>query len=286
MTTAPSSTAAPAHTDPMVPARFRIDRVVAETADTFTLELSRADGGAPFAFAPGQFTMLWVFGVGEVPISISGDPHEPDKLVHTIRAVGAVTGEMARLQAGAIVGVRGPFGSSWPIERARGHDVAIVAGGIGLPPLRPVIYHILANRSDYGRVSLAYGARSPADLLFTSQFDDWRTAGIEVVTTVDTADQTWTGNVGLVTRLLGKLKLDPANTIAMTVGPEIMMRFVVRELLDLGHVPGRQYVSGERNMHCAIGWCGHCLMGPEFICKDGPVFEWQRVARWMTTREA
>ncbi|GIW34314.1 FAD/NAD(P)-binding protein [Meiothermus sp.] len=276
--------------DPMQPRPFRVVRVIRETADVVTLELE-AQTGPPLAFQPGQFTMLYVFGVGEVPISISGDPHKPARLVHTIRRVGLVTEALCKLGRGDVVGVRGPFGSHWPLEQARGGDVVIVAGGIGLPPLRPAIYHILHHRQDYGRVYLLYGARTPADLLFPEELKRWQhtlahaPGASPVRVTVDRAEGGWDGAVGVVTSLIPVLPIDPLRTTALMVGPEVMMRFTISELRKRGIPEENLYLSMERNMKCAVGFCGHCQYGPHFICKDGPVLALPRVRDWITRKE-
>ncbi|MBI2928179.1 MAG: FAD/NAD(P)-binding protein [Verrucomicrobia bacterium] len=281
----PAASAPPA-ADAMVPASYRVRRLRRETHDTFTVELQPATGNGGFAFAPGQFNMLYLFGVGEVPISISGDPARRDAVFHTTRAVGTVTRAMARLKAGDVLGVRGPFGSHWPVEEAEGNDVVIVAGGIGLAPLRPSLYHILSRREKYGRVVLLYGARTPADILYRKELEQWRARfDLEVYATVDRAHADWRGNVGVVTALIPRAPFDPLNTLAMVCGPEIMMRFTVAELHKRGVALDAIYLSMERNMKCAIGFCGHCQYGPTFICKDGPVFRYDRVKDWLAKWE-
>jgi NAD(P)H-flavin reductase len=270
----------------MVPRPYGIQRVRRETQDTFTLELTPADGGDSLAFAPGQFTMLYVFGVGEVPISISGDPSRPQVLVHTIRALGTVTRALRQLKRGDIVGVRGPFGSQWPTEEAAGSDVVIVAGGIGLAPLRPVLLQLLARRNTYGRIILLYGARTPQDLLYPGELERWRGRfDLEVTVTVDQAMKAWHGHVGVVTTFIAKASFDPFSTVAMICGPEVMMRFTVLELQKRGVPTENICVSMERNMKCAIGFCGHCQLGPTFICKDGPVFRYHHLQPWFGKRE-
>lgn len=271
--------------DPMVPRPYRVLRVRKETSDTFTLELEPTDGGDIPAFAPGQFNMLYVYGVGEIPISISGDPGRRTPLVHTTRAVGVVTRAMRSLKPGDVIGVRGPFGSSWPVEEARGNDVVIVVGGIGLPPLRGAMYRIMDNRELYGKVVLLYGARTPTDILFRKDLEYWRSQlDLDVFVTVDRATESWRGSVGVVTRLISRAPFDPLNTIAFTCGPEVMMRFATMELLKRGVKSDRIFISMERNMKCAIGLCGHCQFGPKFVCKDGPVFPYNEVedliAKW------
>lgn len=270
----------------MLPRPFRVDRVRLETHDTFTLELAAADGADGFHFLPGQFNMLYVFGAGEVPISISGDPGISRILVHTTRAVGAVTRAMRRAKPGDILGVRGPFGTAWPVDRAAGHDVLIIGGGIGLAPLRSVVYRVLAERERYGRVALVHGARTPADILFRRELERWRSRfDLEVSITVDRASGGWKGNVGVITTLIPKLQFDPARAVAMVCGPEIMMRFAAMELGKRGMKDGDIYLSMERNMKCGIGFCGHCQYGPTFICKDGPVFPYAAIKELFTKRE-
>jgi NAD(P)H-flavin reductase len=272
-------------TDPFVPKPYRVERVRRETRDVATLELVPVSGEPP-AFQPGQFNMLYAFGIGEVAISMSGDPAERDRTVHTVRNVGAVSGAIATLQAGAIVGVRGPFGTAWPSAAAEGGDVAIVAGGLGLAPLRPAIYHVLIHRERYGRVIVLYGAREPAEILYRREIERWRRRlDVDVAVTVDHADPKWHGNVGVVTKLIARAGLDPNNTIAMVCGPEVMMRFTANVLHGVGIPLGSIYVSMERNMKCAIGLCGHCQFGPSFICKDGPVMRYDRIAGLLPIRE-
>jgi NAD(P)H-flavin reductase len=271
---------------PMVPEPWRIQRVRRETHDTFTLEMKPADGRRELPFSPGQFNMLYVFGVGEVPISISGDPGRTETMVHTTRAVGFVTQAMARLRRGGVLGLRGPFGSPWPVDDFEGSDLVVVAGGIGLAPLRSALYRVLARRGDYGRVVLLYGARTPSDILYLKELEEWRGRfDLEVQVTVDRAEGVWNGNVGVVTQLISRASFDAASTVAMVCGPEIMMRFTVAELAKRGVSAGNIFISIERNMKCAVGFCGHCQFGPTFICKDGPVFRYNRVEPFLRLRE-
>ncbi|WP_242500416.1 FAD/NAD(P)-binding protein [Tropicimonas sp. IMCC6043] len=269
--------------DPMVPVLARITRRIEEVPDVVTFEMEAPDWNG---FAPGQFNMLGVFGVGEIPISISGPASEPDRLVHTIRAVGPVSRALAGLAEGAALGLRGPFGNEWPVETARGRDVVVIAGGLGLAPVRPVLYHLLENRNDFNKVILLYGARRPEEMLFTGELSAWRARfDIEVAVTVDHAAIGWHGHVGVVTSLLRNVGFDPASTSAFVCGPEIMMRFAARALVDAGVAPGEIWMSMERNMHCAIGLCGHCQLGPVFICRDGPIFDWARLKPLMMQEE-
>lgn len=269
----------PDTSEAMIPRRFRVSSVTQDTNDTATL-MFEPDDGRPMAFEPGQYTMLYVFGVGEVPISISGDPAQPEILVHTVRAVGAVTRAIVGLQPGGAVGIRGPFGSGWPVSEATGRDLLIVAGGIGLAPLRPVLYEALAHRSDFGRVVLVYGARSPSDLLYRDELEEWR-ATFDVEVTVDVSSPDWRGDVGMVTAMLPRVELEAGRTVAMLCGPEVMMKVVARELMSIGHSGADIFVSVERNMKCAIQLCGHCQFGSDFVCSGGPVFSFASVAdRW------
>ena len=272
--------------DPMLPMPFRIQRVHTETHATFTLELAPTNGTRPFAFRPGQFNMLYVFGVGEVPISISSDPFAANTIRHTTRVVGAVTKAMRKLKRGDALGIRGPFGSHWPIDAAAGKDVIIVAGGIGLAPLRPALYALLAQRERFGKITMLYGARTLADILYPRELERWRGKfDLEIHITVDRASAGWRGNVGVVTTLIGRAPFNASNALALTCGPEIMMRYTVPELQRRGVAAERIYVSMERNMKCGIGVCGHCQYGPTFICKDGPVFRFDRIAPLFTKAE-
>lgn len=271
-------------TDPMAPRFMRIRAVKGETHDTVTLELDPGSGG--FEFLPGQFNMLYAFGTGEVPISISGDPDDRERLVHTIRGVGAVTRALCRMAEGDRVGVRGPFGTPWPVEQAEGLDVVLVAGGIGLPPMRPVMYHILRHRVRYERVALVYGVRSPRELLFEDQLSEWRSHfDLQVRITVDTADRRWKGSVGVVTTLIPRLAIEPAETVAFVCGPEIMMDFAAETLLNQGVAKENTFLSMERSMKCGIGLCGHCQFGKDFVCKDGPVLRYADVRQRLELRE-
>jgi len=264
------------------PRPWLVTAVRDEAPDVVTLSCTPP---ARFRFEPGQFNMLSLPGIGEVPISISGDPAAGGQVLHTIRDVGPVTRALCNLRPGQRAGVRGPYGTSWPLAAAAGGDLVIVAGGVGLPPIRPALYQALHDRDRFGRVMLLYGARTPLDLLFTEEFGMWRARDdVDVRVTVDTAGRQWHGNVGVVPALIPGAGLGPETT-AFVVGPEIMMRFTIRALLVAGVPPGRIYLSMERNMHCAAALCGHCQFGPFLVCRDGPVFRYPDVARWLTIRE-
>jgi NAD(P)H-flavin reductase len=267
----------------MVPVLARVARRYQELDDivTFELEVPGWQG-----FAPGQFNMLGVFGVGEVPISISGPVSDPERIVHTVRAVGPVSRTLADLAEGATLSLRGPYGRPWPVERARGRDVVVMAGGLGLAPVRPILYELIENRAAYGKVTLLYGARGPREILFPGDLSDWRARldfGTEV--TVDRATADWRGHVGVVTSLIPAADFDPTKTVAFVCGPEVMMRFSAHALTDRGVAASEIFLSMERNMQCAIGLCGHCQLGPVFVCRDGPVFDWARLRPLMAVKE-
>jgi NAD(P)H-flavin reductase len=265
-----------------LPEPMAIARAVRELPDVFTWTFDVPGG---FAFQPGQFNMIYVHGVGEVPISISGDPATPERLIHTIRAVGTVTRVMDRLGEGDVLGVRGPYGSVWPIDEAKGRDVLVIAGGLGLAPLRPVILRVLGNRADYGRFTILYGARTPADLLYRAELEAWRGRfDVRVEAIVDRAGRDWYGPVGVVTRLLDSVPVDAAPAV-FVCGPEIMMRFAVRELENRGVSREAIWISMERSMKCGIGLCGHCQLAGSFVCKDGPVYRFDRIAPYLQVRE-
>ncbi|MDN4479693.1 FAD/NAD(P)-binding protein [Demequina muriae] len=272
--------------DPMIPRRFAITRVRQDTRDTFTLLLDPVDGGDEMTFRAGQFTMLHAFGVGEVPISISGDPRHPAPLEHTIRNVGAVTRALVNAPPGTEIGVRGPFGTSWDAADARGHDVVFVTGGIGLAPLRPAILDVLAERDSYGKVLLLYGSRTPDDTLYGAQMRRWADLdGVNVQMTVDNAPHGYRGRVGFVTELIGRAGFDPRRAFAFVCGPEGMMRAAASALVSRGVSPSRVRLSMERSMKCGIGLCGHCQMRELFVCVDGPVLDYARLEPLMDVRE-
>jgi len=286
-------TASPALTEPAagtaaVPRFYRVASRREDTADTVTLELTEPAQPVP-AFAPGQFAMLTAFGIGEVPISVSGlgdnGGGRARRLEHTLRAVGAVTRALHAAPPGSLIGVRGPFGTSWDVASAAGRDIVIVAGGIGLAPLRPVMLTALADRSRYGRIVLLVGARTPGDLLYADELERWGCDGVEVAVIVDRADSGWNGEVGVVTTLIEPAGFAPDNSVAFVCGPDVMMRFTADALAARGIPVSRIRVSLERNMRCGVGWCGHCQFGPLLVCRDGPVVSYDRVAALMRVRE-
>jgi len=268
----------------MVPLPYRVLTRHQELTDTVTLRIAPISKRLADPL-PGQYEMLWAFGIGEVPISVSG-LDDDGVLEHTIRSVGAVTKSLCSSKVGDIIGARGPFGIGWNIDRATGQDLLIVAGGLGLAPLRLAMLEALANRHRYGRLALLVGARDPESLLFVEELEQWRGRfDIDVEVTVDAAPPSWRGNVGVVTKFIARTPVDFSNTSAIVCGPEVMMRFAALTLADHGVPPGQIYLSMERNMRCAIGHCGHCQFGPEFICKDGPVFPWTRMEKMMLAKE-
>lgn len=277
VTAGPAPVVLPAEAaDPLRPHPFTVLGQHRDTDDTVTLRLA-ADSGVPLGFAPGQFTMLGLLGIGEVPISISGDPAHPEILQHTVRDVGGVTHALVHAVAGDVLEVRGPYGRGWSVLDAAGGDVVLLAGGIGLAPLRPAMLEVIAHRERFGRVVLLYGCRSPGDTLYSAELLGWQEAGVEVQVTVDYGPPGWTGRVGLVTALVPRAGFDPARTTAFVCGPEVMMRYAADALVDRGVPAARVRLSLERTMKCGVGLCGHCQLRELFVCVDGPVLTWERV---------
>ncbi len=278
-----SGTTIPVVPEPMLPRPFRVRSRRRETRDTFTLVLEPADGLPVPSFAPGQFHMLYAFGCGEAAISLSGDPARTDACVHTIRAVGTVTKAFSRLRKGDMVGLRGAFGRGWPVDGpAEGGDILVVAGGIGLAPLRPAVLTVLARRERYRNVTVLTGARSPEERLYPAETARWANSGkLAVESIVDHAGLDWNGPVGVVTDRIPRASFVPAETTALVCGPEIMMRVTASALRRAGVPPERIFLSMERNMRCAAVQCGHCQFGPHFVCHDGPVFALPQIERWM-----
>jgi NAD(P)H-flavin reductase len=267
----------------MTPSTYVVGARRRDTSDTFTLELEPRNGGIASP-SPGQFTMLYAWGVGEVPISVSG-LDAGGCLVQTIRDVGAVTHKLCALEPGTALGVRGPLGRGWPFDELTGADVVVVAGGLGLAPLRLAVRGFLKERERFGRLLLLYGSRTPADLLYREELDEWAANGLDVQLTVDAADADWDGPVGVVGKLVARADFDPRNAAALMCGPEVMMRFTAVALAERGVPAERTYVSLERSMKCGIGQCGHCQIGPTLVCVDGPVYSWAEIARWLSVRE-
>jgi NAD(P)H-flavin reductase len=267
----------------LVPIPAEIVEKRTETRGIYTFRLRvRDEAKRPwFRFCPGQFNMLYVFGVGEVPISIASDPDDSDVLDHTVRIVGNVTGVLERLNAGDVVGLRGPYGSSWPLDEARGRDVILITGGLGCAPVVSVISYIARRREQFGALKILHGIKAPKDLLYRERFRAWAAhPNTEVHLTTDHPDRRWRHHTGVVTGLLDELTIDPANSVVMMCGPEGMMRAAAAHLFKAGMPAERVYVSVERNMKCAVGLCGHCQMGSEFVCKTGPVFRYDVIRHW------
>jgi NAD(P)H-flavin reductase len=271
--------------DPWLAHEVVIDRITPEVEGVATYHLRFTDPitAAAYCFLPGQFNMLYLPGVGEAAISVSANPRSRETWAHTIRLAGNVTRTLGRLGAGGSLGLRGPFGSHWPVEMAAGKDLVLVAGGIGLPPLRPVLYDVLARRDEFRNVTVLYGSRTPDSLVYVNEYDTWRAQGLDIRITVDRPAPGWQGTVGVVPLLFDRLKLrDPAQTVVFTCGPEVMMRFAAKSALKQGIPEENIWLSMERNMQCAVGLCGHCQLGPAFICRDGPVFCHDRIEPFMT----
>jgi len=285
VTEAIRNVSAPGLHGPMTPHFVPITRAARETHDVVTLHLENPDPAS--IFTPGQFNMLYLFGAGEVAISLSGDPEKRDTLTHTIRAIGSITHPLDAMKRGAMIGVRGPYGRGWPIDEARrAETVLLIGGGIGLAPLRPVIYSLVRNRGAARRVIVLCGARTPDDLLFAREFANWSGPdGFEVHSIVDRGELSWKGRVGVITDLIASARFDPSGALAMICGPEVMMRIVAGDLASRGLDGARIYMSMERNMRCAVGACGHCQYGPTFVCRDGPVFPMPQIAPMLGIRE-
>lgn len=267
--------------DPFTPRVFRVTHLKEEIDQVFTFRIAPEDPGHPIraAFRPGQFNMLYLPGAGESAISLSGHPENDQGWDHTIRRVGNVTRGLGQLSVGQTLGLRGPFGQGWPYEECLGRDIVLVAGGIGLPPLRPLIYQLSAVRKQVGKRHLLYGSRTPDSLLYQSEYKSWTADGWTIQKTVDRSSPGWTGNVGVVTLLLERLhSFEARNTVLFCCGPEVMMRFVARTAVQRGIPPSRIWISVERPMQCGFGLCGRCQLGPWLVCRDGPVFRYDRIA--------
>ena len=268
------------------PAPYIVKSRTQETNDIATLVLAPADGVTLRPFVPGQFNMLYAWGIGEAAISISGPEGPAGELTHTVQSLGPTSRALFSAMPGTCLGVRGPYGTGWPIEAAVGKDVLLAAGGLGLPPLRPLLYQMLAQRERFGRIEVVYGARTPKHLVFYDELQTWRArTDLRFQVTVDAAGREWYGDVGVVTTRIPDTRFEPTQTVAFVCGPEVMMRFTVQALLARGISADAIYVSMERNMKCAVGLCGHCQFGPDFVCRNGPVFPYGRIAPYFTIRE-
>jgi len=271
-------------TAPMTPVAHRVVERRQETQDVVTLLLEATDGSR-LRYSAGQFNMLYAYRVGEVAISISANPVGDGPVAHTVRDVGTVSHALCGLRAGETLGLRGPFGSDWGLDSAEGRDLVIVAGGIGLAPLRSVITQIISERDRFGEVEVVIGARTQEELAFRDEIEAWRQRhDLSVHVTVDRATGGWRGTVGVVTTVLPRIHCDP-EAIALICGPEVMMRFTALALLERGMPASQIRVSMERNMQCAVKQCGHCQLGSTFICADGPVMTWDRVEPLLEVRQ-
>jgi sulfite reductase subunit B len=259
------------------PSIGKIKKIKKITYDTksFTILMQKN-----FSHQPGQFVEVWAFGAGEAPISISSKPSNANTFTITVRKVGEVTSRLHEMKKGDLIGIRGPFGKAWPIEKAKGKDLTIIVGGIGIAPLRGVIKMALQDQKMCNHLTLLYGARSPRDIVFREELEEWKEASnITVHVTVDEGNGRWKGNVGLITTLFDKIDLDPENNMVLMCGPPIMMFFVTKNLREMGFKEEDIYVSLERHMRCGVGKCGHCNIGKYYVCKDGPVFAYSMVKK-------
>jgi NAD(P)H-flavin reductase len=279
-------TAAPRPVSPLVPEPAEIVEKRSFGPDLHAYRMRLLDPAARprFDFQPGQFNMVYVPGVGEVAISISSDPDEED-LEHTIRIVGRTTRVIETREPGDVLGLRGPYGNGWPLLEARFKDVLVVTGGLGCAPVSGAIDYMFRRRASYGHLTILHGVKKPTDLVHRARFDAWRREpDTTVLLTTDQPDRAWRDRTGVVTELFEEVAIDPARTVVLMCGPEVMMRYAVRTLRARGVRDDRIYVSLERNMQCAVGWCGHCQLGPAFVCKDGPIFPVARLGRLFEAR--
>lgn len=272
--------------NPWAPVPYRVSSRTQETGDTATIELRPERGDRRPDFLPGQFNMLYAPDVGEAAISIAGPTTDRQRWVHTIRSAGRTTDALTRARVGDVVGLRGPYGKGWPLAQADGKDLILVVGGLGLPPLRPILYEVLARRDRYRRVEIAYGARTPKDLVYYDEIQEWRARkDLRFQVTVDRAGPDWYGDVGIVTQRIPDMRFEAGSTVAFLCGPEIMMKGTAKALAERGVPMSSVYVSMERNMKCGIGQCGHCQFGPFLLCRDGPVLPYASVERYLMMRE-
>lgn len=274
--------------NPFVPYTAKILSKRQETPNifTYTLKIEDPDYAQSYSFLPGQFNMLYVFGVGEVPISIASDPSQSESLEHTIRVVGNVTKLLGKMEAGETLGIRGPFGSHWPLEEAKDKDLIFITGGLGCAPVTGAIQYALKRRNQYGAIKILHGVKKRHDLIYQKKFKAWKAhPNTQVLLTSDQEDRHWKYQVGVVTNLVDEIEINPEKTVVMICGPEIMMRFAVKNLQARGIANENIYLSLERNMKCALGFCGHCQYGPHFICKQGPVVSFDKMEPFFFHKE-
>jgi sulfhydrogenase subunit gamma (sulfur reductase) len=258
-----------------LPRKATIKSMRPETGDviTFQVSIDDTDGASPFEYKSGQFAEVSLFGVGEAPISITSSPTRPETIEFSIRRVGQLTNALHELNVGDKIGIRGPFGNFFPLDELEGHNLLIIGGGIGLAPMRSVILNVFDNRSKYGKIDIIYGARSPQDLVYKSEYEEWqKVENTKLHLTVDQGDEEWKGNVGLVPTFLKEINPSPENTTGITCGPPIMIKFVIEALHELGFSSERIITTMERRMKCGVGKCGRCNIGNKYVCLDGPVF--------------
>ena len=263
------------------PLKARVISIADETPDVKTFELQLEDGDKKqLDFSPGQFLEVSYFGLGEAPFCISSSPTKTKAFDITVRAVGSVTNGLHSLQPDDLMGIRGPLGNNFPFDTIRGQDILFIGGGIGLPPLRSLINYMFDNRDDYGEITILYGARTPSDRVYKDELTEWvERDDIAFLDTVDVADDTWKGRVGVVTILFDEIMIDPKKTTAFTCGPPIMIKFVIQGLLKMGFEPENIITTLERYMKCGIGKCGHCAIGHKYVCVDGPVFNYAEIQK-------
>jgi sulfhydrogenase subunit gamma (sulfur reductase) len=273
--------------DPLVPCEAVVVDRIQEAKTIFTLRLRLTDSTLRqrYCFAPGQFNMLYLFGVGEVAISIVSDPQDETLIDHTIRNVGRVTHRLSLLRPGDHLGLRGPYGTGWPLAAGMGSDILLVTGGLGCAPLVAVINYIILRREQFGRFTIIQGVKHAEDLIWRDRYAYWQSLpDTHVLLAADHGGALWPGHVGRVTELFDQISINPLHTKVMMCGPEAMMRVAAKQLVNRGIAESRIHLSLERNMHCAIGHCGHCQFGPAFVCRDGPIFPYPRVKHLLAVR--
>ncbi|GBE08059.1 anaerobic sulfite reductase subunit B [bacterium BMS3Bbin11] len=267
-------------TNPYLPMTAEIIEYIQESPNMYTLRLQFTDPAIQLAynFEPGQFNMLYLYAVGEIPISIVSDPKDDDIIDHTIRAVGRVSNAMSSLNVGDVIGVRGPYGRGWPVLEAEQHDVVIVTGGLGCAPVVSAINYIANRRERFGKLNIVQGVKHSSDLIWRKRYDHWRELpDTRVLLAADDGDPIWPFHIGRVTDLFEQMVFDREQAIVMLCGPEAMMRVVVNYILEQGVAENKIWLSMERNMQCGIGHCGHCQYGSKFVCRDGPVFNYEEL---------
>lgn len=266
--------------NPLLPDMATVVEVVDETPNikTFRVILANPDRMKNFTFQPGQVGQLSVFGVGESTFVINSSPTRMDYLQFSVMKAGEVTAKLHELREGDNIGVRAPLGNSFPVEDMKGKDVVLVAGGIGMAPLRTLLYYMLDNREDYGKITLLYGARSPQDMAYSAELPEWQARDdMDLILTVDNAAEGWEHKVGLIPNILLEAKPKPKNTVAVTCGPPIMIKFTVQALEKLGFNDEQIITTLEKRMKCGVGLCGRCNIGTSYVCVDGPVYTWAQL---------